>query len=75
MSSKTQTVILRLVRTATAAALGACAGFVVGPDFSGLVGTKWAVLIGGFLTPLIAAAEKWLRYGQDSGEGTGVSGG
>lgn len=68
MNPKKRTIILRALRTAGATAIAGLIGWLAGPDVAELVGTEQAVLLAAVLTPLLAAAEKYLRYGSDPGE-------
>lgn len=68
-TSKRKTVLLRLVRTAGATLVAFVIAWLAGPDVADVVGsTQNAVLLAAVLTPLLAAAEKALRYGGDPGE-------
>lgn len=69
MTSKRKTVLLRAVRSAAAVSISGFIAWLAGPDVADLIGsTSNAVLLAAVLTPILTAAEKALRYGNDPGE-------
>ena len=72
MSDKRKTVLLRAARTAGASALAWLTAWIAGPDVSEIIGNgEYAVLLAAVLTPIFAALEKAIRYGNDPGEDLG----
>lgn len=67
--SKRKTVLLRALRVAGAGAVAWLIAWLAGPDVADVVGSSQnAVLLAAVLTPILAAVEKWIRFGGDPGE-------
>lgn len=69
MTKKTKTVLLRFARATAALVVGAVAGFIVGPEALEIVPDPYDTLVTMTVAPALLAAEKWLRFGRDPGEG------
>jgi len=69
ISTKRVTVLKRFARTLGATVLSVVAVWMVGPDALDLVDNPaYQAIIVGVLAPMLVAAEKSLRYGEESGE-------
>ena len=65
MSSKNKTILMRFARSLGAIVIAATTAFIAGPEGADLVGDQAQTIIVAVGTPLLVAADKWLRYGGD----------
>lgn len=68
LSPKVVTVLKRSARALGAVLVGFLVAWLAGPDVTELVGSDTQALVVAVVTPLLLAADKWLRYGSDPGE-------
>lgn len=62
LSLKVQRILVRALKGLGAVVVGFAVAWIAGPDVAELVGTETQALIVAVVTPLLLAAEKWLKW-------------
>jgi hypothetical protein len=62
MSLRIKTALKRLARVLGAAAVASLIAWIAGPEFIGLVGTQYAVILVPILTGVLSSLDKYLRF-------------